>query len=178
METVNLIFKYSQKEYVKAFRQHLLLSKRVYRSDYIIIHLIIAALGWLLFHNPDDWLYRMLFILCLIWGLIIYLGYFSVPVRNFKAEPKFRNEYQLTFSKNGIKFITEGINSNLSWSIYTDMIESADFYYLIQTRQMYTIIPKRAFISEEQRKLFAEIVQVGLSSTNQEQHIDSNVHIG
>jgi len=40
------------------------------------------------------------------------------------------------------------------WSIYTEIWESADFYFLIQALRIYSIIPKRAFISLEEKQVF------------------------
>ena len=65
----------------------------------------------------------------------------------------------LVFSKETIKFKTQSIESEMKWDIYSALWENHDFYYLIQSPRIYTLIPKRVFKDLNEKQLFEEIVQ-------------------
>ncbi len=71
---------------------------------------------------------------------------------------KLKEEYDLTFSDEGIQFKTDSINSNLKWNTYVDFMESEECFYLIQSKQVYSVIPKRVFESVEVENGFREMV--------------------
>ena len=67
----------------------------------------------------------------------------------FRRNPKFRDEYHLTFSRENIHFKTASIDSTLQWTLYERVIESPDLFLLVYGKGLYTLIPKRCFDSEE-----------------------------
>lgn len=157
MEKIELKFKYTKEEYVKSFREYLLLTKTIKKRDMIIAVLVIMfSTIWLILSE------EILSVVCLLCGVLFLLLlcnlYYWVPGRNFSQNSKFREEYNLTFSDEGIQFKTESINSDLKWSTYVDSIENAEFFYLIQAKQVFTVIPKRVFRNVEVEKGFKEMV--------------------
>lgn len=157
MEKIEISFKYTKEEYVKAFREYLLLTKTIKKRDMIVaILVIIFSSIWLILSK------EILSVVCLLCGVLFLLLlcnlYYWVPGRNFSQNSKFREEYNLTFSDEGIQFKTESINSNLKWNTYVDFIESEEFFYLIQAKQVFTVIPKRVFRNVEVEKGFREMV--------------------
>lgn len=157
MEKIEIKFKYTKEEYVKAFREYLLLTKTIKKRDMIIaVLVIIFSTIWLILSK------EILSGVCLLCGvLFVFLLcnlYYWVPGRNFSQNSKFREEYNLTFSNEDIQFKTDSINSDLKWSTYVDSIESEEFFYLIQAKQVFTVIPKRAFRNVEAENGFREMV--------------------
>lgn len=88
--------------------------------------------------------------------------YFYLPVSRFKQTPKFREEYYLAFSRDGISFKTASVCSELKWDVYSEMWESDAFYFLIQAPKTYALIPKRAFCGPEARRAFEELASSNL----------------
>ena len=71
----------------------------------------------------------------------------------------------LVFSKETIKFKTQSIESEMKWDIYSALWENHDFYYLIQSPRIYTLIPKRVFKDLNEKQLFEEITQSRVKTT-------------
>jgi hypothetical protein len=79
-------------------------------------------------------------------------------------EPKFKDEYRLDFSEEGASFQTEHLNSKLDWSYYNKFLETDKFYLLFYGKAMFSIIPKRAFTSDEQQNQFRCILNKKIHS--------------
>lgn len=157
MEKIEIKFKYTKEEYVKAFREYLLLTKTIKKRDMIVaILVIIFSTIWLILSK------EILSAVCLLCGVLFLLLlcnlYYWMPGRNFSQNNKFKEEYNLTFSDEGILFKTDSINSNLKWNTYVDFMENEEFFYLIQAKQVFSLIPKRAFDSVEVENGFREMV--------------------
>ena len=76
----------------------------------------------------------------------------------FKANPKFRETYGLTFSDAGVQFKTVSIDSKLAWSHYRKVLEGPTVVLLVYGRWMYTVIPKSAFHDEAQLAAFINLI--------------------
>lgn len=164
METVRLIFKYTQNEYVKAERQYLTASKIIRRYDIIIAaFLFLIALNYLYFSSFSTFSIIALILVLTVTTLGI-LVYFFIPIYKFKQTAKYHDEYTLIFSKDMIKFQTPSIQSELKWDNYSEIWENGDFYFLIQAPRIYTLIPKRAFQNETQKQLFHEMAILNLDT--------------
>jgi hypothetical protein len=87
------------------------------------------------------------------------VGAFSViPKLNFRREPKFRDEYSLAFSPEGIHFRTAHIDSHLQWSMYSRALVDAHSFILYHGTNSFTVIPKRVFETPEQLALFERLI--------------------
>jgi len=76
----------------------------------------------------------------------------------FQRNPKFREEYHLTFSRENIHFRTASLDSTLQWTHYERVIESPDLFLLMYGKGLYTLIPKRCFNSEEEVTAFRALL--------------------
>ena len=76
----------------------------------------------------------------------------------FKRNPKFRETYHIRFGHNGIHFYTPSFDSRLAWDLYSRVIEGDRLWLLVYGTSMYTLIPKRAFASEEQQATFKRLI--------------------
>lgn len=89
------------------------------------------------------------------------------PRAYFRGDPKFRDEYHLTFTDAGIEFQTQNMSSMIAWSFYTGVIESDSFYMLVYGKNIHSlsIIPKRAFQSPNQETTFRQILRRNVDPT-------------
>ena len=165
MDTISLTFKYTQAEYVKADRQHLIASKTISKTSIVVLAAYLpASVLYFLFSS-----FSVLSIITVVIAVVAAITgsalYFYIPSYRFKQTSKYHDEYILAFSGSGIKFKTPSIDSELKWNIYSEIWESKDFYFLIQVPKLYTLIPKRAFKDFIEMQNFEEIVQLNLKCT-------------
>jgi hypothetical protein len=76
----------------------------------------------------------------------------------FQRNPKFREKYHLTFSRENIHFKTASLDSILQWTHYERVIESPDLFLLMYGKGLYTLIPKRCFNSNEEMNVFRTLL--------------------
>jgi hypothetical protein len=93
-----------------------------------------------------------------IFALILLTAFVVIPPLAFRREPKFRDEYSLTFSDQGVRFNTEHIHSTLEWSIYSKAVVDRHSYVLYYGPSSFTVIPQRVFQNGEQRTAFDELL--------------------
>ena len=165
MEAVALTFKYTQAEYVKADRHYLIASKTISRTSIVVLAIFLPASILYLFlssFSVPGIVFAAIGVVAAIVGSTLY---FYTPVYNFKITSKYHEEYTLTFSDSGISFKTPSIDSTLKWDVYSEIWESNDFYFLIQSPRMYTLIPKRVFGSPAEMRMFEDISISNLKCT-------------
>lgn len=163
MKTVELTFRYTQDEYVKAHRQYLFASKTITKTSVIILAIYLPIVIFYLFLSS----FHLLGIIAVLIGLVaLVIGcvlYFYIPVHQFKETLKYQEEYNLVFTNDNINFKTPTINTILNWDIYSEVWESNDFYFLIQAPRIYALIPKRAFTNVLMKQAFEEMVSSNLN---------------
>ena len=90
--------------------------------------------------------------------LVLFVAFVVIPPLSFRREPKFRDEYSLTFSPGGIHFRTAHIDSNLAWNLYSRALVDAHSYVLYYGSQTFTVVPKRVFQNADQQAAFDQLV--------------------
>ena len=140
-ETVSLLFRYAESDYVRALRAHYSSRLRV-RLD-IVAAIVIALLGAYSWRSPD---YHWLSVVCLgasvVLLLMLFAAFVVIPPLAFRTEAKFRDDYALTFSEDGIHFRTAHIDSQLQWSMYSRALIDRHSYVLYYGSRQFTVIPK------------------------------------
>lgn len=86
-----------------------------------------------------------------------------MPRHHFRSDPKFQEEYYVAFSEDDIHFKTSLAESRLEWAFYDKLWNMPRYYLLFYGRDMFSIIPKRAFTEKNQEEQFKELVQRKLS---------------
>ncbi|MDR2889596.1 MAG: YcxB family protein [Lachnospiraceae bacterium] len=162
MKTVQLVFKYSKEEYVKAARQYLLAGNVIKMRDVMILMILILAAVFYLFFSSFSLLSIVALIVLLLVGMVGLIIYFYLPVVTYKRTLKFHEEYRLTFSDQGIRFKTPRIDTDLSWESYINLWESTDFYFLVQAPKRYSILPKRAFADVYEQDAFEKMALLNM----------------
>ncbi len=155
--TVSLSFRYLERDYVRALRAHYASHLRL-RLD-IVVTVILSIIGAYLWRSP---ILHLLGLACLVvavaFALMLVAAFTVIPPLAFRREPKFRDDYSLTFSSEGIHFRTAHINSQLQWSMYSRALVDAHSYLLYYGSRQFTVIPTRVFQNAEQQQAFEQLL--------------------
>lgn len=156
-EIINLSFRYSKSDIERAVRSHNASRMRP-RLD-IAMAVVLALAGAFLWRSPDSHWFGVfclgassVFLLLLLAALVI------LPALAFRLEPKYRDDYSLVFSPEGIHFRTAQIDSQLQWSLYSRALVDKNSYILYYGSRTFTVIPKRVFQNPEQQKVFDQLL--------------------
>lgn len=96
METVELKFKYTQAEYVKAHQQYLFASKIITKTSVIVLAFYLSF-AMLYFFLSSFSVYSMIALGVGLFGLIVGGAvYYYLPIYQFKKTLKYHEEYNLT----------------------------------------------------------------------------------
>jgi hypothetical protein len=151
--TVNLSFRYLESDYVRALRAHYASQLRLRLDIFLIV--VLAAAGVFLWPSP----FGVAFVVFSgVFALILIAAFAIIPPLVFRSEPKFRDDYSLTFSPEGINFRTAHIDSQLHWSLYSRAFVDAHSYVLYYGSRQFTVIPKRVFQTAEQQQRFEQLL--------------------
>jgi hypothetical protein len=155
--TINLSFRYTERDYVRALRSHYVSHLRL-RLD-IAVTVILAGIGIYFWRLPNrHWLGVVCVVIAIAFGLLLVATFTIIPPLAFRRSPKFRDEYSLTFSLEGIHFRTVHIDSQLQWSIYSSALIDPHSYILYYGSRQFTVLPKRVFQNVEQQQAFEQLL--------------------
>lgn len=159
---ITLSYRYAESDHVRALRAHYASLLRL-RLDTVVI-IVVAGLGAYLWQSPSlHWLGVTCVVLSVGFALTLVAAFTIVPPLAFRREPKFRDEYSLTFSAEGIHFRTANIDSQLQWSLYSRVLIDAHSYLLYHGSRQFTVIPKRVFESAAQQQAFEQLLTQHIS---------------
>jgi hypothetical protein len=156
-QTVNLSFRYSERDYVEAMHTHY--ASRLRLPLDVAIILALTAFGIYELHSTSKALGLASIALAVVFALILTAAFFVIPAYAFRREPKFRDDYSLAFSGEGIHFRTANIDSQLQWSMYDRALLGANSILLYHGKQQFTVIPKRVFATAEQLQVLENLVR-------------------
>lgn len=155
-------FKYTESEFKMAINQSHGDSNRIIFD--VVLSIVMLAYGiYLSLSKSPGLLSIILVVISLLYLFVLFARNFIVPALVFRKEPKYREEYTLSFKDDEIIFTTGTLKSTLKWDFYTGMKESKDFIFLIYGKKLFTIIPKRIFKGMEEMNEFKELVRSKIS---------------
>jgi len=153
----DLTFRYEERDYLRAMRAHLLSELRL-RLD-ILVCVIGFASGCYLWRFSELKLLGQIAVGgSVLFALLLIAAFTVLPRWWFRREPKYRDEYSLSFSPEGIHFRTAHIDSQLQWSLYTRALVDEHSFILYYGSRQFTIIPRREFANAEQQRAFANLL--------------------
>ena len=155
--TVNISFRYLESDYARALRAHYASRLRL-RLD-IVVAIVLASIGTYLWRSPGlHWLGVGCVLVGALFALMLVAAFTVIPRIAFRREPKFRDDYALTFSPDGIHFRTAHIDSQLQWSMYSRALVDSHSYVLYYGSRQFTVIPKRVFQNAEDLQAFEQLL--------------------
>jgi hypothetical protein len=156
-ESINLSFRYSRSDIVRAVRSHYASRMRP-RLD-LVLAVGLAVIGAYLWRFPSShWSGVFAVAASAAFLLLLFAAFVVSPSLAFRLEPKYRGDYSLIFSREGIQFRTAHIDSQLQWSLYSRALVDAYSYILYYGSRTFTVIPKRVFQNSEQQKTFEQML--------------------
>lgn len=154
---IHLSFRYSELDYVRAMRAHYASRLRLKLDAAVAV--ATALLGVYLWRSLDSRGWGIgLVCLSAVFVLMLVAAFGDIPRLVFRREPKFRGEYSLTFSPDGIDFRTAHIDSQLQWSMYSRALVDPHSFVLYHGTRSFTVIPKRVFETTEKLATFEHLV--------------------
>jgi YcxB-like protein len=162
MQPIHVKFTHTEAEYLSATRL-LLFGQKVILARLVIV-LALVFFGIVMVSLISDFefpLWAAVWIGLLVDASFAYMGVVNAPRRVFRKDSKFRDEYALTFSEEGIALKTHQIDSKLAWSLYKQVLENKSLYVLVYdapARMVMTVVPKRVFRHAGEELEFRELV--------------------
>ncbi|MDT7604168.1 MAG: YcxB-like protein [Acidobacteriota bacterium] len=162
MEAITLHFKLTEEEYLDASRVFTFRSRES-KIRAVVAYVLFAIGASLLFLAYDFSLESAAAL-----GVLLLAGFFGLWHLNqtamlrrfYRGDPKFGDAVTLTFADEGVAAKTKDVDSKVSWSLYTEAIETARCYILVYGKdvRMMTAIPKRVFTGREQELAFRNLL--------------------
>lgn len=156
-EAIELRFKYTEDEYVSAYRKYFLAKRRPFFLLFLAAGLVAAGIYFLITGSDVALTVACTSTGAWLLGLLISSSVL-MPRQRFRNNPRFRSEYLLRFTDDGIEFHTNEIDAKISWRIYKQALETKAFFLLSDGGLTLSVIPKRAFSSAEQELRFKQMV--------------------
>lgn len=155
--SVEISFMNELEDHVKA--QHILYSKSVMaKVDQVVAALLVGFGVYCIVLVGLRWWTMIWFLLAVVeWFNLLSLSKLRTKIQ-FQRNPKFREEYHLTFSQEHVHFKTASIDSTLQWSHYQRFLESSNLFLLMYGKGLYTLIPKRCFHSGDEINTFRALL--------------------
>jgi len=166
---IKLDFHYREDEYLAASRLYLLNSTTSLIRLVLFFVLVTGLLLMLpLLFDVELPVWAILSLTALVEGALLYNVLVKVPRQYFRGDPKFRDQYEMIFSDEGISLKTRQIDSKLAWSLYTRVIEGQSLYLLIYGEDIrtMTLIPKRVFQNKAQETAFRELLKIRIADSS------------
>jgi YcxB-like protein len=155
--TIHLTFRYTERDYIRALRSHYATYLNLPLD--IPITIAVATIGIYLLNSPTSyWIGFTCITLSSLFALLLIAAFTIIPSLAFRNEPKFRDDYSLTFSPEGIHFRTAHIDSQLQWNLYSSVLIGPHSYLLYYGTRQFTTIPTRIFQSLEQQQEFEQML--------------------
>lgn len=150
MESKSVTFKYTEQDYVHAYRLHYKKHLNLKLSIPVAIFFVGIGVTMLILQAGWAWVWMLLIILCSLILFSAYASFYMVPKSQYKKTPTVKETYTFTFSLEEIKFHTESIKSRANWGIFNDYQEDDHSIIMYYGKREMTIIPKRAFGDKEE----------------------------
>lgn len=142
-EPINVCFRYTERQYATGVRLHLARRFR-WKIDAPIAAGVIA-LGALTLVEGRGIAGSIMMSIGALYLCILALGWFWLPIRYYRTQPKLRDEYRLVFSEEGIAFKTDHVDSTLAWSTYQRTLADSKTYLLYHGKDAFTVLPRGVF---------------------------------
>jgi len=144
MPIIRVEFLYQPGEYARALRYVQVRRLLSWRDSIVALFVIAISIFLWVTGGFTFWVTLFCAVGILLLAMIAF-GIFVTPVLVERSQPKLRERYQLTFSDDGIHFITANIDSQLSWNLYSTWWDGPDFLFFFSGKRDLSVIPYRAF---------------------------------
>jgi len=161
MQPIRFRFTYTEAEYLSAARLLIWAEKTViWRLIGVSVVLAFVLITLPIIANFNFPIWAMAFFAIALDGLFAHQIFTIMPRTYFRGDPKFRDEYLLTLSEEGVWLQTAQIDSKLAWSLYKRVIENQSMYVIVYgtDARMMTVVPKRVFKDGNEELAFRQLL--------------------
>jgi hypothetical protein len=82
-----------------------------------------------------------------------------MPRKMYARDPRNKEEFFWQFSEDGIRQKTSLSEATLRWELFTKVLANRRFYVLGYGKNMFTMIPRRAFATPAQEAAFVALLR-------------------
>lgn len=138
-------------------RAHYASRLRVWRD---ICFVVGGGIGTVYFWSSRSfhWLSVVLLVLSAALAVELIAAFLIIPIWVFRRNPKLRDQYAFTISRDGVHYDTLHIGTQLQWDLFTKTLVDSHSYLLYWDSRAFILIPKRVFQSNEQKTTFEELL--------------------
>jgi|SRR5690349_9106817 len=141
---MRITYKLSENDLLEAQRRHGGIWTQLLQVWGVIV--LVSGLGWLMFH-PKEFL-GVIFPIVL--GLFFTFG-LRWRVRSFfRRDDRFRQDFDAEISDAGVNIACAAGSSQYNWNAFSRYVETKSLFLLYQAPQVFNILPKRAFRTDEE----------------------------
>jgi hypothetical protein len=163
-ETVHLHFKYTEEEWVAASRLYIMGQPGLLLRFGLAFLLLALCFAFFTLISEVVMSLFLLSVALVLFTFVLAL-FLVLPRQRFRSDPRFRDEFTMEFTDEAIRFQTPHVDSKLTWSLYTRVLENERFFVLLYGKGMITVIPKRAFTAHHQEIALREMLRRNLGHT-------------
>jgi hypothetical protein len=131
---VEISFTFTEEEYTSAARAFYARTPHASFNFYIVATVVLASLLFAALAG-DPYLGGMLFMVGLVGVAWRYHAEYAAPRAQFRRNPKFADEYRLTFTEEGVFYRAKGIESRAEWAYYSRAWETPECYFLVPRQE-------------------------------------------
>ena len=162
---MHLRFEYTFKDYLEANRRHSI-STRIMNivwfivAPFMILGFILLAIGELkqIPNNPSSTVIAYLPVLAFFF-LMSPWGFRLITYIRWKGQPTLQGLMIYEITEDEVTVITKNSKSEIGWETFTKFKESKNLFMLYSGRQLFHLIPKRAFRDESEETAFRKLAQ-------------------
>jgi len=164
MQPIQLRFSYTEAEYLNAARLMMLRETKIVLrlAAFFILLFVGAVLLGMLIPEATFSLWAIFLVMAIFVAAFFQKIIVAVPRKFFRGNDNMREEFLLTFSPDGVWVRTSKIDSKLSWSLYTRVLENASMYVIVYGKdaRMMTAVPKRVFRNAQEEVEFRDLLRL------------------
>jgi 4-amino-4-deoxy-L-arabinose transferase-like glycosyltransferase len=161
---MDLAYRISEEEYLRAAKATVQASRwRIAVGILITTAMAIGGIWLLLIHQ---WISGTIWVVVAVapW-LIARWRIRSSAMRSYRTSSFLHGEIRTHIDELGTSFIYPNDNSNSTWQLYRDFIETEEMYILMVSSSLCRFIPRKAF-SPEQRSEFEHLISAHIKKVS------------
>jgi hypothetical protein len=147
---VTVEFALTRQEFEAAQRQMMLRSLLIAGLSGLMLVIVIAGL---VTANTS------VAVIGLFWFVLIGLVFAFAPGSAWRRNPVVRGAQRHSFDDNGLDLSFGGRATRVDWGYFTQMVKGPSAYQLLRGKKFGLVVPRRAFVSGDDEKAFAELVR-------------------
>jgi len=155
---VSLHFRYTEEEFIAATRLYLLRTPRTLARLGLFSGMFTLGFYWL-FSLTAGMPAAFLLILPIIMFALCYSTFYAMPRKAYARDPRNKEEFFWQFSEAGITQKTSLSEASIRWELFTKVLANRQFYVLGYGKNMFTMIPRRAFATPAQEAAFVALLR-------------------